>query len=372
MIHLNCYIMKSALDLTLKLRTTANRHLSIGEMRNKMNDRDPNLEIDAYMNLHRQIPGEPEPAFEEPAMLEKVWGRRWGVNNDVGRIRSVLVSRPGDEWQVMMQGGEFDEGAQAWIGPDKMWYWSDQERPDLHKAQTQHGGLVSALEEEGVEVVHLEQPLANMTKSVFTRDPAIIVNGGAIICRMGVSYRRGEELPFTRTLAKLGMPILHTVHGSGLMEGGSFVWLNPETAVVSIGHRCNTEGARQIGEVLKTLGVELLRVDNMGYGLHIDGSFVMVTDDLALAFIQDLPWWFLDRLKDLGIHILDADPRDGAFGVNCLSVRPGRVLMSAHAERSAALLEKAGIEVVLVEYDELHKGGGGIHCSTLPLTRDEV
>jgi arginine deiminase len=27
---------------------------------------------------------------------------------------------------------------------------------------------------------------------------------------------------------------------------------------------------------------------------------------------------------------------------------------------------------VLVKYDELHKSGGGIHCSTLPLIRDEA
>lgn len=337
-----------------------------------MNEEDPILAEEAYMNLHRQIPGEPDPAFEEPAMLEKVWGRRWGVDNDVGRLRAVLVSRPGDEWQVMMEGGEFDEEAQAWIGADKMWYWSSRQRPDLGKAQAQHDGLVKALQAEGVEVFQLEDPLPKMTKSVFTRDPAIVVKGGAIICRMGVSYRRGEELPFTRTLARLGMPILHTVHSRGLMEGGSFVWLNPETAVVSIGHRCNAEGARQVGEVLKTLGVELLCVDNTGYGLHIDGSFVMVNNDLALAFIQDLPWWFLERLKELGIHILNADPYDGAFGVNCLAVRPGRVLMSAHAERTAKRLHSAGVEVVPVEYDELHKGGGGIHCSTLPLIRDEA
>lgn len=337
-----------------------------------MNDQDAILAEEAYMNLHRKIPGEPEPPFEELAMLEKVWGRRWGLDNDVGRLRSVLVSRPGDEWRVMMEGGEFDEQAQAWIGPDKMWYWNGRKRPDLVKAQSQHDGLVKALRDEDVEVVHLEDPLPNMTKSVFTRDPAIIVKGGAIVCRMGVSYRRGEELPTTRTLAKLGMPILHTVHGTGLMEGGSFVWLNPQTAVVSIGHRCNTEGARQTGEVLQTLGVELLCVDNTGYGLHIDGSFVMVDTDLALAFVQDLPWWFIARLKELGIHILDADPYDGAFGVNCLAVRPGRVLMSAHAKRSAERLQKAGVEVVLVEYDELHKSGGGIHCSTLPLIRDEA
>jgi N-dimethylarginine dimethylaminohydrolase len=286
-----------------------------------MNDNKPVTPTEAYMNLHRRMPGEPEPAFEEPAMLEQVWGRRWGLNTDVGQLRSVLVSRPGEEWQVMMEGGEFVEEAQAWLSQDKMWYWSARERPNLTKVQEQHDGLVQALTAEGIEVFNLDDPLPNMTKSVFTRDPAIIVKGGAIICRMGVSYRRGEELPFTRTLAKLGMPILHTIHSTGLMEGGSFVWLNPQTAVVSIGHRCNPEGARQVGEVLKTLGVDLLCVDNLGFGLHIDGSLVMVNADLALTFIQDLPWWFLERLRELGIHTLDADPQDGAFGVNLRKAR---------------------------------------------------
>ncbi|MEE8121011.1 MAG: arginine deiminase-related protein, partial [Anaerolineales bacterium] len=183
-------------------------------------------EEEAYMNLHRRIPGEPEPAFEEPVMLEKVWGRRWGVSNDVGRLRMVLVSRPGVEWEPMMSGGEFVEELQAWLGPDNMWYWNSRQRPDIAKAQAQHDNLTDALRAEGVEVVRLEDPLPQMTKSVFTRDPAIIVKGGAIVGRLGVSYRRGEEPPVTRTLAKLGMPILHTVHGTGLMEGGSFVWLN--------------------------------------------------------------------------------------------------------------------------------------------------
>lgn len=336
------------------------------------NQQDPFTADDAYMNLHRQIPGEPEPAFEEPGMQERVWGRPWGIDNDVGILKSVLVCRPGDEWQIMMQGGEFDEGAQAWIGKDKMWYWKGRQRPDLAKAQNQHDSLVKALQAEGTEIFYLENPLPHMTKSVFTRDPAIIVNGGAILCRMGVSYRRGEELPFMRTLAKLGMPILHTVHGTGLMEGGSFAWLNPQTAVVSIGHRCNPEGARQVADVLKRLGVELLCVDNTGYGLHIDGSFVMVNTDLALVFAQDLPWWFLNRLKELGIHLLEANPQDGAFGVNCLALRPGRVLISSHAERTAERLQQVGVEVVLVPYDELHKSGGGIHCSTLPLVRGKA
>ena len=337
-----------------------------------MSDQDQWFPEEAYMNLHRRMPGEPEPAFEDPVMQEKVWGTCWGLNTDVGRLHKVLVHRPGKEWEVMASGGTFDEGLQAWLGPDNMWYWNGRERPDLTKAQGQHDLLTAALKSEGVEIFEVVDPLPHLTKTIYTRDTAVIIKGGAILCRFGIDYRRGEELPIMRTFAKLGMPILHTIHGTGLMEGGSFVWLNEKTAVVSIGHRSNHEGARQLGEVLKTLGVELLCVDNTGYGLHIDGSFVMLKPDLAVAFVQDLPWWFLVRLNELKIHILAANPQDGWQSVNCLAVRPGRVLMPAHAERSAEKLTKVGVEVVLVEYDEFPKGGGGIHCSTLPLICDDV
>jgi N-dimethylarginine dimethylaminohydrolase len=337
-----------------------------------VSEREPPTEVEAYMNLHRIIRAEPEPAFEEAAMLEKVWGRRWGVSNDVGRLRRVLVSRPGTEWEIMMSGGTFVPEAEAWIGPDHMWYWNGRERPNLAKAQAQHDALTDILRAEGAEVVGVEDPLPHMTRSVFTRDNAVITKGGAIVARMGVSYRRGEELPVMRTLAKMGMPILHTVHGTGLLEGGSFLWLDAQTAAVAVGHRSNPEGVRQLAEVLHTMGVELLCVDNLGYGLHIDGDMVMVDVDKALAFVFELPWWFVDRVQELGIQIIDADPRDGPFGVNCLAVRPGRVILSSHAKRSAERLQKAGVEVILLEYDELPKAGGGIHCSTLPLIRDDV
>ena len=55
-----------------------------------------------------------------------------------------------------------------------------------------------------------------------------------------------------------------------------------------------------------------------------------------------------------------------------MAVRPGRVIMSSHAKFSADCLDAAGVEVVMVDYDETHKNGGGIHCSTLPLMRDDA
>jgi N-dimethylarginine dimethylaminohydrolase len=70
--------------------------------------------------------------------------------------------------------------------------------------------------------------------------------------------------------------------------------------------------------------------------------------------------------------MVDADPLEGAFAVNCLAVRPGKIIISAHAERTIRRLRQAGVEVVPMDYSEMPKSGGGIHCSTLPLIRDAV
>ena len=131
---------------------------------------------------------------------------------------------------------------------------------------------------------------AGRIKACYTRDPLIMVKGGAIVCRMGTQVGRGEELAITRTLARLGIPILRTLSGSALMEGGSFAWINERTAVIGCGIRVNREGAEQVGEVLKRQGVELLIIDLFGYDLHIDGSFQMIGKDLAIVDPFGLPY----------------------------------------------------------------------------------
>jgi hypothetical protein len=120
-----------------------------------MTENDPWLAEEAYQYLHRNTPGRGEPSFESAEMLERVWGRRWGVSSDVGKLQSVLVSRPGWEWDIMMSGGEYVEEAQAWIGNEMMWYRGDRNRPNLELAQSQYDRLVKTLESEGVEVITL-------------------------------------------------------------------------------------------------------------------------------------------------------------------------------------------------------------------------
>ncbi|MFM9125928.1 MAG: arginine deiminase family protein, partial [Actinomycetota bacterium] len=188
-----------------------------------------------------------DPPHEDPAELEASWGRAWGLSNDVGRIRSILMHRPGPEMAVVDPSKRI-ERIGSYGDLDEHWYFQSEDPPDVPAMQAQHDALVAALERRGVEIIYQEGVGDRMLKAVYTRDPLQMVKGGAIVNRMGTRIRRGEELVTTRTLAKHGIPILRTLNGSAVMEGGTFAWLNDRTAVIGCGVRVNREGARQVGE----------------------------------------------------------------------------------------------------------------------------
>lgn len=313
-----------------------------------------------------------DPPHEDPAELEASWGRAWGLSNDVGRIRSILMHRPGPEMGVVDPSKRIDRIG-SYGDLDEHWYFQSEEPPDVPAMQAQHDALVAALERRGVEIIYQEDVGDRMLKAVYTRDPLQMVKGGAIVNRMGTRIRRGEELVTTRTLAKHGIPILRTLNGSAVMEGGTFAWLNDRTAVIGCGVRVNREGARQVGEVLAAQGVELIVIDLVGYDIHLDVGFLMVDADLALVSPMNLPHAFLRTLKDLGIDTVEITPEDDGWIVNGLAVAPRELLIPAGAsERTLEELDRKGVTWEVIPYDKVHLNGGGLHCSTTPLIRDPV
>lgn len=341
-------------------------------MSGRADDELRNSEAYYHVVLER-IPPRAEPAFEAAGMQLHVWERMWGVQNDVGRLRLCALHRPGEEFSII-DPAKYDPQIAALIDDAQQWYWRDRVGPDIAKIKAQHEGLVRALEAEGIEVVYVGGAPTD-PKAIFTRDQAIAVKGGAVVCRMGPvgqgrGYgRRGEEAFITRLIAEQGMPIIHTIHGTGLLEGGSFCFLNERTAAVGMSYRQNEAGARQMEAVLAEQGTRLIRVPLTGHSLHLDGCIVMVDHDKAIVNVSRLPYWFLDTLKELGIQPIHVWPIE-LKAVNCLAVRPGRVIIAADCPRTVERLNQAGVETVEIPYDEIHKNGGGIHCSTLPLVRD--
>jgi len=265
----------------------------------------------------------------------------------------------------------WDPELEALVDPEGGWYWTRREPPDVARAAEQHAGLVAALEADGVEVVPAAPLDSAYTKAMYVRDPLVTVPGGAVIGRMAVRMRRGEEADVTRVVAAAGMPILATMTGTATMEGGSFAKLRPGLAALGTSIRCNAEGARQLRAVLAEVGWELLDVPLPGFTIHIDAHLAMVDADLALVDPDGLPFAFLERLRAEDIQTVHVAPGE-EWGINLLTLAPRRVLMSEGNPRTAERLAAAGVEVLTVPYDELQNNGGGVHCSTMELVREPV
>ncbi|MBW2367650.1 MAG: amidinotransferase [Deltaproteobacteria bacterium] len=329
-----------------------------------------------YHEVLKLIPPRPTPVFEAEEMQTRVWGRRWGVYNDVGLLKMVMVHRPGAEVN-RITADQYDPKLEAIIDKEEQWYWRRMEPPDLVKMQAEHDAMVEALRNEGAEVINMAECSPRDPKAMFVRDNAVALNGGALISRMGPAGekpgtgRRGEEFYVMRKLVALGMPILRTIHGNGLFEGGSFAYIDEETAIIGMSFRQNESAAGQIEEVLAVQGVKLVRVPLTGHSLHLDGAFTMIDHNMAVVNSARLPYWFLDLLKERKIHTIEVHHADHYMITNCLAVRPGRVLLAINnGEGTAERMIKAGIEVVPIDYAECQCNGGSIHCSTLPLIRE--
>jgi N-dimethylarginine dimethylaminohydrolase len=311
-----------------------------------------------------------EPAFEVREERERVWGAEWGANSEVGRLRAVLMRRPGRELEAINADG-WDPHLRALVDPEAGWYWESEQPPNLRLVDEQYDGLVDALTAHGVDVHFAAAAPARFSKAMYTRDPVAIVPGGAVVGRLAPAMRRGEEATITQALAAVGMPILRTIVGTGLVEGGSFAKLTPTVAAFGTSIRCNDEGARQLQDALRYFGIELIVVPMAGFSIHLDGAFAMVDVDKALVHAADVPYWFLARLGELGIEPIWCHPNE-LWAINSLALSPGRVLMSDGHPYTADRLRERGVDVTTIPYDEIEKNGGGIHCSTSELVRDDV
>ena len=239
--------------------------------------------------------------------------------------------------------------------------------------QAEHDGLVATLRAEGVDVVDGGPMPPRLMNAVYVRDPMCVVRGGAVIGRMGPLMRRGEERYATQAVAALGMPILRTIHGTGMLEGGTVVKLTPRVYAFGASIRCNPEGARQLAEVLAPLGD---RADRRAAGRLVDPPRRAPLDGRPrqgavrrappAVLVPRPPARARDRARS-SVH------EDEGWAINGLAVRPGRARAQrgppAHASSAS---RRRGVEVVEVPYGEIQRGGGGIHCTTMELRRDRV
>ena len=329
---------------------------------------------ESFRTSTRDIDG---PPFESEEEQVRLWGRRWGCDSEFGRLRVVMMHPPLESSLRAdpQSDGQVSDGSSD--AADARWYWSGDEcipRGDMRFGQmlAEWELLVSTLTAEGVEVVTPGRE-AGGRFVCYSRDPILPVKGGVVVCRLPGQTRRGEERWASMTVAGLGVPIIRTVTGTGTMEGGSFAWLNPTTAIVGRSVCVNEEGTHQVEQVLNAQGVELLRVDLSFSEIHLDGVFLVLGPNLALVDVDRVPFSFLDDLGARGVNVIRLAEEDDRWVINSLAIRPGKILMpEGLSAGTRERIEGAGVEIVTIPFDAIQENGGGIRCATSPLARDFV
>ena len=278
-----------------------------------------------------------------------------------GRLLRVLVNRPGERF------GAAHETAGAFYA----------EPIDLGLAQAQHDALVTVLEDSGAQVERLGREVG--PDSVYTYDPALVCDGGALLLRSGKAIRQAEAAAMGEWFEHNGIPVLARLEEPELADGGDLLWLDSDTLVVGRGFRTNEAGACAIKRALEPY-VDAVHVVDLPIGqgadycLHTLSVISMLDRDLAVVSLPLMPVHLSELLRARGVELIEIDPSEwDSLAPNVLALGPRDLVMLAGNPRTAERLRAAGCRVQEIEGSDVAiKGSGGPTCLTLPLQRDAI
>ena len=278
------------------------------------------------------------------------------------RLARVLMRRPG----------------KSLLGADAA-EWHYGPTFDGEKAIVQYEKFASLVEKSGAEILWMEDAGDGLADSMFTHDPSLMTDEGAIILRMGKRLRVPEGKMHEDAYKDAGIPILGRIKSPGTVEGGDCVWVDAKTLAIGRGVRSNQAGIEQMTEILKPLGVTVLGFDlPLWQGeeacLHLMSVISPLADDLALVHAPLLPAAFYMLLKERGIRMIVAPAEEFAasngLNLNVLPTSPKHVIMVDGFPLTKAAMEAEGCVVETFEADALCIAcEGGPTCLTRPVLR---
>ena len=115
------------------------------------------------------------------------------------------------------------------------------------------------IKNSGAEIVDLKLRNENeeLCDSIFTHDPSLVLNDGAIILNMGKNLRKkmrkketDEHINFYN---EEKIPIIGKIENNGTIEGGDCLWINSKTLIVGESYRTNKSGINQLTNILNKI-----------------------------------------------------------------------------------------------------------------------
>jgi N-dimethylarginine dimethylaminohydrolase len=283
---------------------------------------------------------------------------RFTVDSETGRLRDVLLCRP-----------DF----YTWIDTNAVAHatLATGAANDPARLQAQYAELTDALSGAGANI-HYLQPERHLPYQVYTRDSSQTTPWGPVLTQLAMPQRRGEYAALLDFHG--GQDGFFKYCTAGTVEGGDIHIIRP--GLLMIGHsgvRSNLAGATQFAGFFEAEGWEVKLVPFAEHFLHLDVLFCMATPSLAVACIDVLGEAFEAFLTQRQIRVIRASYAEVmAMSCNVLALGDDRVISPAHSVRLNAALRAEGVTVLDPALDEFARGGGSVHCMTMPLRRDAV
>jgi N-dimethylarginine dimethylaminohydrolase len=279
----------------------------------------------------------------------------YGCQSMTGELRRVLVRAPRDEDQ-------HGWGACGW-----------REEPDTYRIAHEHEEFCALLAKAGGEVVLAESDTGGNPDAIYTYDPALVIDEGALLLHPGKKIRRGEVDAMAEDFERAGVPIAGRLNEPEWAEGGDCCWLDERTLLAGCGYRTNEAGIARLRELLPD--VEVITYDvphwrGRGEVMHLMSLISPLAPDLAVVYAPLLPTRLAQLLEEREIELVEVPDNEFAtMGSNVLALAPRLALAVEGNPVTRERMERAGVEVLTYRGEELSKGDGGPTCLTRPLLR---
>lgn len=289
---------------------------------------------------------------------------------------------------VLMSGTDyFDDGFAINV------YMNDKVSVDVAKAKEEHAAIKDCLERAGIKVIQVPPP-KDCQDGVYTANWALCRDNKAVMSHLP-NKRQSEEPYAAQVLQDLGKEIIHVPNGLRFSGQGDALPCGNDLFIGS-NYRTDWQVHAFLGEQLGYNIISLQTIPKRqwhGFGKRVVNATTGWPDsfyydiDLALAVLRGpsasqkgliawCPAAFVPASRRLlracnGVEKIEVTRREATQGFACNLVSTGQtVVMSAHAPRLKADLEKRGFTVVTPPITELTKGGGYIRCTTLTLDNE--
>ncbi len=296
-------------------------------------------------------------------MAQAVVNGGWGIDNDYGPLRDVLLGKP--EFYRWVEAGPL-------IGRTLANAHKTGASFDLQKAMGQHAEMVRIYEDAGVRCHYLDTD-ETLHRNFFARDSSAMTPWGAIICHMQLKCRRADYVSVIKFYQENNIPIWNFVT-AGHFEGGDFVILEPGTVLIGYcGERSEQAGSEQVAGWVRDKGWDVEVAPISREFVHMDGLVVPLAPKLLVACLDALEGWVVDWMKARGFDFVDVDYAEAKnLGVNLVALGNGKVLSMQGAAKLNDRMRDLGFEVFEPDMSMFTLGGGGVHCLSQALRRDAV